>query len=328
MCQPVRVSAESTDPPVCVLGLGLIGGSLLRAAVAAGRTAWGYNRSAGAVDEAVGDGYDAGTDLAAALERAQTEGAVVVVAVPEPALDAVLTQVALSAPDCTLTDVVSVKGAVLAAVRRHVLAARFVGGHPMAGTAHSGWSAGDASLFRDAVWVVAAEDDTDPEAWRQVAHLALDCGSVVVPAGAREHDAAVARISHLPHLLAEALAVTAAAGGDLALGLAAGSFRDCTRVAGTAPDLVRAMCEANSEALTVALDEALRLLSEARDALAEHRSTETLVHAGHAARLRYENLQRWEITDITVGEPGWAPALREAGRNGGAFRDRESFRPA
>ena len=78
--------------------------------------------------------------------------------------------------------------------------------------------------------------------------LALDCGAVVVPARSDEHDAAAAAISHLPHLLAEALAVTA---GEvpLAFALAAGSFRDGTRVAATAPDLVRAMCEGNADQL-------------------------------------------------------------------------------
>ncbi|GAA4487322.1 prephenate dehydrogenase [Rhodococcus olei] len=305
---------------MCVLGLGLIGGSLLRAAVAAGRSAWGWNRSGGAVDEARADGFDADTDLQAVLTRANDTGAIVVVAVPEPALDTVLTQVAAHAPDCTLTDVVSVKGSVLDAVRRHGLADRFVGGHPMAGTAHSGWPAGDADLFRGAVWVVAAEDDTDPDRWTQVARLALDCGSVVVPAGAAEHDSAVARISHLPHLLAEALAVTAAAGGDLALALAAGSYRDGTRVAGTAPALVRAMCEANAPALTVALDEAIALLTDARRALATAGSTEALVDAGHAARQRHDTLERWDVTGVEIGAPGWAGALRDAGRRGGAFR--------
>ena len=87
--------------------------------------------------------------------------------------------------------------------------------------------------------------------------LALDCGAVVVPARSDEHDAAAAAISHLPHLLAEALAATA---GEvpLAFALAAGSFRDGTRVAATAPDLVRAMCEANSDQLLPALDRSHR----------------------------------------------------------------------
>ena len=125
---------------------------------------------------------------------------------------------------------------------------RFVGGHPMAGTAHSGWAAGDARLFVGAPWVISVDDHVDPDVWAMVMDLALDCGAVVVPARSDEHDAAAAAISHLPHLLAEALAVTA---GEvpLAFALAAGSFRDGTRVAATAPDLVRAMCEANADQL-------------------------------------------------------------------------------
>ena len=99
-------------------------------------------------------------------------------------------------------------------------------------------------------------------------NLALDCGSVVVPARSDEHDAAAATISHLPHLLAEALAVTAA-DVPLAFALAAGSFRDGTRVAATAPDLVRAMCEANADpAAAGAGAHAIALLTRARDALA------------------------------------------------------------
>ena len=90
------------------------------------------------------------------------------------------------------------------------------------------------------------DDHVDPDVWVAVMNLALDCGAVVVPARSDEHDAAAATISHLPHLLAEALAITA---GEvpLAFALAAGSFRDGTRVAATAPDLVRAMCEANAD---------------------------------------------------------------------------------
>ncbi|MFZ2175390.1 MAG: prephenate dehydrogenase, partial [Rhodococcus sp. (in: high G+C Gram-positive bacteria)] len=224
------------------------------------------------------------------------------------------------APQCPITDVVSVKARVAAAVERHGLSDRYVGGHPMAGTSASGWSAGGADLFREAVWVVGTDDGVDPDVWTQVARLALDCGSGVVPAESAEHDRAVARISHLPHLLAEALAVTGAAGGPLALGLAAGSFRDGTRVAGSAPDLVRAMCEGNREALLIALDEALALLQDVRAELADALSTATLVEAGHAARIAYENADHWEITGIVPGRDGWIEQMRDAGRRGGRLR--------
>ncbi len=134
--------------------------------------------------------------------------------------------------------------------------------------------------------------------------LALDCGALVVPAKSDEHDAAAAAISHLPHLLAEALAVTA---GDvpLAFALAAGSFRDGTRVAGTAPDLVRAMCEANSGQLLPAVDRVIELLGRARESLARHNSVADLIDAGHAALTRYDSFPRSDIFAVVIGEETW-----------------------
>ncbi|WP_407936445.1 prephenate dehydrogenase [Lolliginicoccus suaedae] len=313
MCEPGGVPES-----VCVLGLGLIGGSVMRAARAAGREVFGYNRSAAAVTAARADGFEASSDLAGVLDRAAREQSLIVVSVPMPAVGAVLGEIAERAPGCPLTDVVSVKGPVAEAVREQGLDARYVGGHPMAGTAESGWEAGDAALFQGATWVVGVDEGRDPAVWRQVAALALDCGSVVVPAESREHDDAAARISHLPHVLAEALAIAGARGGSLALSLAAGSFRDGTRVAGTAPALVDAMCEANANALLPVLDEVLDVLQEAREALAWHSSTSVIVAAGHEARLAYEKRGsgRKVIEGIVPGDPGWLDALREAGRDG------------
>ncbi|OZD60516.1 prephenate dehydrogenase [Rhodococcus sp. 05-340-1] len=322
MCQSDRVTSSS----VCVLGLGLIGGSILQAAHDAGRQVWGWNRSADAIAGAVADGYDVGTDLEAALSRAAAQDALIVIAVPMPAVDSVLAAIAEHAPAAPITDVVSVKAEVAAAVAARGLQARYVGGHPMAGTNQSGWSATDPTLFTDAVWVVATDPGVDSDVWVRVARLALDCGSVVVPAESVEHDRAVARISHLPHLLAEALAMVGAAGGPLALGLAAGSFRDGTRVASSSPNLVRAMTEGNAAALRTALDEALDALTAAREELDEG-STKTLVDAGNSARLQYEQHRRFEITDITPGEPGWREELQNAGRRGGVVRQIRSASP-
>lgn len=304
---------------MCVLGLGLIGGSVLRAAAAAGRTAFGYNRSGDGVNAAVADGFDATTDLEAALQRAAQAGALIVIAVPVPALPMLLEPIRRLAPECALTDVTSVKSAVLDIITEAGLAARFVGGHPMAGTAHSGWPAGHAGLFRGAPWVISVDDQVDPEVFAEVLELILDCGSVAVPARSEEHDAAAAAISHLPHLLAEALAVTAA-DVPLAFALAAGSFRDGTRVAGTAPELVRAMCEANWQQLLPALDRTIALLSDARDALSAADPIAELVNQGHAARTRYDNFPRSEIVTVVVGNDNWRRELAAAGRAGGVIR--------
>nr|WP_067799951.1 prephenate dehydrogenase [Nocardia beijingensis] len=318
VCQSVPVTSAK-KAPVCVLGTGLIGGSLLRAAVAAGYDAWGYNRSPVGARAARADGFDVTEDLPAALRRAAENDALIVVAVPMPAVHHMLSAIADYAPECALTDVVSVKGPVAAAVREHGLAARYVGGHPMAGTSESGWAATDPALFRDAVWAVGVDQGTRADPWTRVVRLALDCGSVVVPVVAAEHDRAVARISHLPHVLAETLAAAGATGGDLALGLAAGSFRDGTRVAGTAPDLVRAICEPNSAALLEVLDETLTALAAARDSLRDKQSLADLVEAGHDARRRYESARRWGITGIRPGDQDWLEDLRAAGERGGVI---------
>ncbi|WP_345892086.1 prephenate dehydrogenase [Mycolicibacterium sphagni] len=304
---------------MCILGLGLIGGSLLRAAVAAGREALGYNRSVEGAQGARFDGFAATTDLTEALQWAADRDALIVLAVPMPAVSLLLGHVRDVAGDCPLTDVISVKGAVLDEVRKAGLLDRYVGGHPMAGTAHSGWAAGDARLFAGAPWVLGVDDHVDAQVWAQVMDLALDCHAVVVPAKSDEHDAAAASISHLPHLLAEALAVTA---GEvpLAFALAAGSFRDGTRVAATAPDLVRAMCEANAEQLLPALDRALELLHQARESLADKSSVAELVEAGHAARIRYDSFSRPQIVTIAIGEENWREELAAAGRAGGVIR--------
>jgi prephenate dehydrogenase len=298
--------------PVCVIGLGLIGGSVLRAAARAGRDVFG------AADVAVADPRVEPT-VVAALERAAREDALVVVAVPLPAVDEVLRLVAAHAPVCLLTDVVSVKEPVLEAVARRLPAARYAGGHPMAGRSASGWEAGSADLFDGAAWVVTTEEDTPPEAWRAAVELALDCGAQVVPTTAREHDAAVARISHLPHLLAAVLAATGAEGGALALSLAAGSFADGTRVMGTRPELVLAMCEGNRGPLLDAVDDALGRLGAARGSLASTGGLAATVRAGHEARLALEDLRGAGTEEIPIDltDPEAFETLRDLGTAGG-----------
>lgn len=312
------------SPPrrVCVVGLGLIGGSVLRAAGRAGRRAWGVTASEADATAARDDGFDAGTGIEAALRQAAAEDALVVLAVPLPAVAEVLRVVAEHAPQCRLTDVVGVKAPVADAVARLAPRARYVGGHPMAGATSSGWSAGSADLFDGAAWVVAADDGLDVQVWADVAALALDCGAHVVPTTAAGHDASVARVSHLPHLLAAVLASVGAGGGPLALALAAGSFRDGTRVAGSPPELVRGMCEGNRRPLLDAVDDALGRLGVARGSLASTGSLAATIRSGHQARhaldarigkqIRLAEAVRW------LDGPDGLRLLRELGEAGGA----------
>jgi prephenate dehydrogenase len=305
--------------PVCVVGLGLIGGSVLRAAVRAGRPAWGATVSTSDASAAEADGFEVST-VEDAVARAGAQDALVVVAVPLPEVAGVLRMVAEVAPDCWLTDVVSVKQPVADLVARVAPTAGYAGGHPMAGRSVSGWAAGSATLFDGAPWVVVADEDTAPAAWREAAALALDCGARVVPTTASEHDAAVARVSHLPHLLAAVLAAAGAGGGPLALSLAAGSFTDGTRVAGTRAELVLAMCEGNRGPLLDAVDDALGRLGAARGALASTGGLAATVRAGNEARAELAALHSAdgrEEVHIDLTDPEAFDDLRSLGAGGG-----------
>ena len=186
----------------------------------------------------------------------------------------------------------------------------------MTGTQFSGWDAGRADMFTDRAWVTCPTDDTGPDDWAAVAGLALAVGSRVVPCGAAAHDAAVARISHLPHLLALVLAQAGAAGGDLALSLAAGSFADGTRVAATRPELVRVMCESNRWPLLEAVDDALGILGVARGSLASTGALAKLTEAGHQARMNFEN-RGHTLHPVTLSGPDLIDELLTIGPGGG-----------
>ncbi|MSW65024.1 MAG: prephenate dehydrogenase/arogenate dehydrogenase family protein, partial [Actinobacteria bacterium] len=215
-------------PPVAVVGLGQLGGSLAAALVAAGRTVTGWDTDPAARDAAAARGVTIGRALSG----------VVVLATPIPALGTALEDLDVAA-DATVTDLGSVKVPVLADLGAR-FGSRFVGGHPMCGTERSGHAATDPELFRGARWAVCLEPGTELPRWLRVAEVALAVGASVVPVTAAEHDAAVAAVSHVPHLLAAALAAAAAEAGPLALGLAAGSVARGTRVIGSDPGFVTA----------------------------------------------------------------------------------------
>jgi prephenate dehydrogenase len=272
---------------LCVLGAGLIGGSLMRAA-APHLPVFGWSPGDTTRDAARADGFDMTDTLESALDRAGRADALVVLAAPVTAFRDLLRVIGKATPEVLLTDVAGVKAPVAEAVAELAPHARYVGSHPMTGTAQSGWAAGSAGLFADRAWVTTLEETSSVDNWAPVAGLALTVGSRVVPAEPEAHDDAAARISHLPHLLALALAQVGQDGGALALSLAAGSFADATRVAGTRPELIRAMCEGNRRPLVVALDDALGLLGVARGSLASSGSLARIASAGHEARTAFE----------------------------------------
>lgn len=278
----------SHSPEIFVLGLGLIGGSLVRAAAPLA-TVSGWSPSQETRSAAASDGFTVHDTLDETITEAAERDGLLVLAAPLTAFESLLTRIGELAPTVRLTDVASVKGVVADQVESLCPSARYVGSHPMAGTAASGWAAGSAALFQKAAWVTCLDEMSDLQVWADVAALALAMGSRVVPAEALAHDEAVARVSHLPHLLALALAQVGEGGGSLALSLAASSFTDATRVAGTRPELIRAMCEGNRKALVGAMDDALGILGVARGSLASTGSLQKITSGGHEAKERFDN---------------------------------------
>lgn len=292
---------------VAVLGLGLIGGSLVQALRRARLDVIGYDIDRDANVAASAAGYAVASTDAEAVRDAD----LVVLAMPLPQLpDAVRALAGHLPANAVLTDVGTLKQPVLAAVGEHLPDADFVGGHPLAGVEETGWSAADHLLFRDAPWALTITARTSIRSWLRVAALLCDLGAKPVPTTAEEQDAAVARVIGLPHVLAEALALTGLAGGPLGLSLAAGSYMSGSRVARTRPDLVASWCDGNS-ALVAALDDVLDRLAGARDALATHGTVLPLARAGHAARIDWEH-RRFEQVEV-VAEPAQLLAHGSAG---------------
>jgi prephenate dehydrogenase len=297
-----------TFTSIAVLGLGLIGGSVLHALSRSGYPVIGFDPDPGESGAARGAGFKVAPTAADAVRDAD----LVVLAMPLPELDDALQAITGAIRrDAVLTDVGTLKAPVLERVRSRLPWVSFVGGHPLAGTEQSGFLAADAMLFRDAPWSLILEEDTDLESWLSLAILLFDLGAKPVPTTAAEQDTAVARVIGLPHVLAEALALTGLHGGELGLSLAAGSYMSGSRVARTRPELVATWCDGN-DALVSALDDAIAWLKSSRDALAAGGSIMPLARAGHHARMDWEHR-----AFVPVELAADAESLRAHGRLGG-----------
>jgi len=272
----------------------LIGGSLTRRLAAAGEAVTGWD----ADPNTRADAQQAGLAVAPSLAALASRGGVIFIAVPLPALETVFAAITAAAPaETVLSDVTSVKQRVRAIAGSYGLS--FVGGHPMAGTADSGFGAASAELLAGAAWVLTLDEETDLAAWLAVAAIVTAMGCRVVPCTSASHDEAVAKVSHLPHLLAAAL-VIGAAGDPLALSLAAGSFRDATRVAMTAPALAAAMCGGNADALDAQLSACIAQLDAGRRELSSLEGLAQWFAAAEAVRRSWPAVPSAE-TEVPAG---------------------------
>jgi prephenate dehydrogenase len=245
------------------VGTGLIGGSI---ALGLRRRGWHVS------------GLDTDGDrLAQALEAGVIDAAgddlgaeVVFVATPAAAAASVARQLRNTEgrrPDAVITDVCGVKTAIVEEADHPY----FIGGHPMAGSEQVGLHGADGELFEGAVWVLTPTAATDLESFDRLKGVVLALGADVLVLSAADHDRLVAVVSHVPHLVAATLMNAASAGAEqdgALLRLAAGGFRDMTRVAAGSPGIWPDICAENAGAITAALDSLVSDLGAMRDRIA------------------------------------------------------------
>jgi prephenate dehydrogenase len=227
-------------------------------------------------------GYDTSPEASrAALERGALDHApdrlsealgdaeAVFVAVPVGALAATVDEVLAGVPeDCVVTDVGSTKRAVVDAHDDR----RFVGGHPLAGAETTGVRNARSDLFEGATWYLTPTDRTSGILYERLHRLLRGLGARPAAIDAETHDAILATVSHLPHVLANVLvsqAAAALAAGDERLPATGPSFRDATRVAGASSAVWTDIYISNRDALGAAVDQTIGSLEAIRDALAD-----------------------------------------------------------
>jgi prephenate dehydrogenase len=249
---------DTTPRRAGLVGTGLIGGSVGLALRAAGWHVTGADQDPTRAERALELGViDA--------VGADADAEVTFVAVPVSAVPAAA-RAALDAGS-VVTDVGSVKAPVVAAVDHP----RFVGGHPMAGSEAIGLDGSRADLFDGAAWVLTPTPDTDLQAHALVHSVVRSFGADVLTLAPDQHDRLVATVSHVPHLAAAALMQMAAgrAENDAALlRLAAGGFRDMTRIAAGDPGMWLDVCAENRDAIVEVFDELLVALGAMRSVVA------------------------------------------------------------
>ena len=275
--RPDEVAGRSqrVDGPVAVIGCGLVGGSVALALAARGIDVdvTDHDPHVRRRARGLGIGRVVHDDVASCVHRAR----IVIVAVPSAAVAGVVAQAMRHAPaSAVVTDAAGLKAPVVAAVNERLEhdgsdPARFLGGHPMAGSERSGPGAGDAGLFTGATWILTPTVDTADEALARAGDLARGLGARVLVLRPDEHDVIVGLVSHLPQLVASVLADVAAeaigADREAVMAVAGPGFRDTTRIAASDPALWTDIIDGNRPAILVALAAYAGRLREVMDAV-------------------------------------------------------------
>jgi len=217
----------------------------------------------------------------------------VVVCVPPDVTATTIISALSRFPDAIVTDVASVKAAILSEVQvSDADSARYVGSHPMAGREKGGALSGRPDLFLGRPWVIAVEANTEDTAVDAVEKLALDLGATTIRLSAEEHDRAVALISHAPQVVSSLLASRLVEADEFDLALAGQGVRDTTRIAASDPKLWLQILSMNSHQLLPVLRDYQKELAEVVSALENVSGSGSLAKIGHALERGNQGIAR------------------------------------
>jgi prephenate dehydrogenase len=278
---------------LAIVGLGLLGGSVAKAvrAESLALEIVGIGRNPARLAPALSEG--AVDVITTDLELGLSGADMVVLATPVATLERQMPVVWQAAPpQALITDVGSTKAAIVRVAEELCIRfpLGFVGSHPMAGSNLSGFGVARADLFRGATIILTPTDRTAPDAVKRVTEFWEAIGGRVVTMDPVIHDRAVAAISHLPHLVADALVSAVARMDPQFFEIAARGFKDTTRIAASSPSVWREIFEENREALW----EAVAAFRAALDDL------ERVLRSGDASRIEAE-LERIRVIREGLG---------------------------
>jgi len=302
-------NAKVTSQHAVIVGVGLIGGSIGMGLRSAGWVVHGVDLdqdalrlalTAGAIDAI---GHDTNAEL-------------VVVATPSGRVPAVLEELLkeYQLNETIFTDAAGVKSRICASITDH----RFIGGHPMAGSEQSGISGARGDLFVGASWVLTPGPTTSPEQYSRLLSILRTLGAQGLALAPEDHDRLVALVSHVPHLVAASLmneAARAAESDVTLLQLAAGGFRDMTRIAAGDPQIWPDVCLENGDAILESLDDLTARIGHLREIIASGNRSQLHAALSEASRARNSlpgrTVAESDLRQVRIPVPDRAGVLAE-----------------
>lgn len=301
---------------ITIIGLGLIGGSLARifSQRLGVKDIVAINRSEAPLKQALADGSIHRGFLE--LNEYIYDSDIIIICTPvKRAMEYIEALSGKVKPDSIITDVGSTKGEIIEFINNMENPPCFIGGHPMAGAEKTGYSSSFTHLFENAYYILSPGKSATEEALVQMIQLVKGIGAIPIVIDAQEHDKATACISHVPHIIASALVNQVerldANNGQMQM-LAAGGFRDITRIASSSPEMWENIVLSNREKISETLEDFIQILEAFKQSMNNENSTEIYAFFEEAKKYRDSLpkakkgllLPTWEVIVDVVDEPG------------------------